>query len=99
MTIEERLVSPRLHDSLLETRMELGILLHDDVHDLWRAYGIFPGGTGDHRISSPVGNGSTPDRAVEALLGMTVPHRAWGATTALWALGVAVDRLTKAVRR
>jgi hypothetical protein len=99
MTIEERLVAPRLHDALLEARMELGILLHDEAHDVWRAYGVFPGGTRDHRISSPVGNGRSPEAAVEALLGMTVPHRAWGVTTALWALGAALDGLTRTVRR
>jgi hypothetical protein len=98
MTIEERLVPQRLHDALLEARMELGILLHDQPHDLWRAYGVFPGGTADHRVSSPVGNGRSPDAAVEALLGMTVPARAWGVTTALWALGEAVSGLTKAIR-
>lgn len=78
--------------------MELAILTHDKPHDVWRAYGVFPGGSGDHRISSPVGNGNSPDGAVEALLGMTTPYRAWGATTALWALGEAVDGLIRAIR-
>jgi hypothetical protein len=100
MTIEERLVPQRLHDALLEARMELGILLHDQPHDLWRAYGIFPGGSGDHRLGSPVGNGSTPEAAVEALLGHTTAHRpSWGLATSLWAFGEALAGLTRAVRR
>lgn len=100
MTIEEREVPPRLHDALLEARMELGILLHDTAHDVWRAYGIFPGGTGDHRLGSPVGNGKTPVAAVEALLGHTTAHRpSWGLATSLWACGEALAGLARAIRR
>jgi hypothetical protein len=96
--METTLVSVSLQDSLLEARMELALILHDQPHDVWRAYGVFPGGTDEHRISSPVGNGRSPDAAVEALLGMTVAHRAWGVRTALWALGEAVDGLTREFR-
>lgn len=80
--------------------MELSVLLHDDRDNTWRAYGVFPAGSGDNAISSPCGSGSTPDKAVEALLGHTTAEQAGrGLSTALWACGDAVGALARACRR
>lgn len=100
MTIEERLVPPHLRDALRDADMELGILLHDKLSGDWLAYGIFPAGTDDHRLSSPVGHGKTPVAAAEALLGMTTAYRpSWGLMTRLWACGDAMASLALAIRR
>jgi hypothetical protein len=97
MTIERRLTTPARRDALRDKRIELNLLLYDSQNDLWRAYGIFPGGSGDNRLSSPVGNGRTPKESVDALIGMKVCV-AKGLATATWALNDAIADLIDAIQ-
>ena len=97
MTIERRLVSAERRDALRDKKIELTILLYDGANDLWRAYGTFPGGTGDHSMSSPVGHGKTAEEAADDLIRQKVCV-ASGLMTATWALGDAVLDLVETLR-
>ncbi len=98
MTIERRLTTPDRRDALREKRVELSILLFDSQSDSWLAYGAFPGGSDEFRISSPVGHGKTASEAIDDLLRLKVSV-ATGIAVSLWALGDAMADLAEGLRR
>lgn len=97
MTIERRLTTPDRRDALRDKRIELSIILFDGANELWRAYGAFPGGSDEFRISSPVGHGKTASAAIDDLLRLKVSV-ATGIAVSLWALGDAMADLAEGLR-